>query len=78
MPSTYVCNGANQASDRRAGGIVFLGKVRSGETLIAEAQEAGARGASRGDASCGRTADGRAIAEFTGYSRTIGRSVVDV
>ncbi len=74
----YVCNGANHASVAAQASIVFLDKVRAGETLIAEASEvarAGRAGVTRVAVSAG---DGRKVAEFTGYSRTLGGPVVEV
>jgi acyl-CoA thioesterase len=74
----YVCNGANHASMAAQASIVFLDKVREGETLIAEAMEV----AREGRAGVTRVAvtadDGRKVAEFTGYSRTLGGAVVEV
>ena len=40
----YVCNGANHASVAAQASIVFLDKVREGETLIAEATEVAREG----------------------------------
>src|ERR671921_876385 len=40
----YVCNGANHASMAAQASIVFLDKVREGETLIAEATEVAREG----------------------------------
>src|SRR5437764_12573145 len=40
----YVCNGANRASVAAQASIVFLDKVREGETLIAEASEVAREG----------------------------------
>jgi acyl-CoA thioesterase len=74
----YVCNGANHASMAAQASIVFLDKVREGEILIAEAQEVVREGRAGVTRVAVRTADGRAIAEFTGYSRTLGRAVVEV
>jgi acyl-CoA thioesterase len=74
----YVCNGANHASMAAQASIVFLDKVREGETLIAEAQEVAREGRAGVTRVAVRTADGRAIAEFTGYSRTLGGAVVEV
>lgn len=74
----YVCNGANQASMAAQASIVFLDKVREGETLIAEAQEVAREGRAGVTRVTVRASDGRNIAEFTGYSRTIGGAVVDV
>lgn len=74
----YVCNGANHASMAAQASIVFLDKVRQGETLIAEAQEVareGRAGVTRVSVSAG---DGRTVAEFTGYSRTLGGAVVEI
>nr|NUR37623.1 hydroxyphenylacetyl-CoA thioesterase PaaI [Sphingomonas sp.] len=74
----YVCNGANHASMAAQASIIFLDKVREGETLIAEAQEVareGRGGVTRVTVGAG---DGRIIAEFTGYSRTLGGAVVDI
>jgi len=74
----YVCNGSNQASVAAQASIVFLDKVREGETLIAEATEVAREGRAGVTRAVVRTQDGRAIAEFTGYSRTLGGAVVDV
>ena len=74
----YVCNGANAKSVAAQAGIVFLGSASEGETLIAEAQELAHEGRSGVTRVAVRTADGRAVAEFTGYSRSIGGAVVEV
>jgi acyl-CoA thioesterase len=74
----YVCNGANHASMAAQASIVFLDKVREGEILIAEAKEVAREGRAGVTRVAVRTADGRAIAEFTGYSRTLGGAVVEV
>ena len=74
----YVCNGANHASVAAQASIVFLDKVSEGETLVAEATEVAREGRAGVTRVAVRTADGRAIAEFTGYSRTPGGSVVDI
>ena len=58
--------------------IVFLDKVREGETLIAEAEEAAREGRGGVTRVAVRSADGRAVAEFTGYSRTMGGAVVEI
>ena len=74
----YVCNGANHASMAAQASIVFLDKVREGEMLIAEGTEV----AREGRAGVTRVAviagDGRTVAEFTGYSRTLGGAVLEV
>jgi acyl-CoA thioesterase len=73
----YVCNGANHASVAAQASIVFLDKVREGETLIAEATEVAREGRAGVTRVAVRTGDGRAIAEFTGYSRTLGGPVIE-
>ena len=72
----YVCNGANHATVAAQASIVFLDKVREGETLIAEATEVAKEGRAGVTRVAVRAGDGRAIAEFTGYSRTLGGSVI--
>jgi acyl-CoA thioesterase len=74
----YVCNGANHASVAAQASIVFLDKVREGETLVAEASEVAREGRAGVTRVAVRTSDGRAIAEFTGYSRTLGGPVVEL
>jgi acyl-CoA thioesterase len=74
----YVCNGRNERAVAAQASVVFLGKAEAGETLVAEAEEiatAGRTGVTRVSV---KTADDRAVAEFTGYSRTIGGAVVEV
>jgi acyl-CoA thioesterase len=72
----YVCNGGNHASVAAQASIVFLDKVAEGETLVAEAEEVVREGRAGVTRVAVRTADGRPIAEFTGYSRTLGGSVI--
>src|SRR5438270_9588782 len=74
----YVCNGRNEKTVAAQAGIVFLGSAREGEVLIAEAEELASEGRSGVTRVSVRTSQGRAIAEFTGYSRTIGGAVVEV
>lgn len=73
----YVCNGANHATVAAQASIVFLDKVREGETLIAEATEVAHEGRAGVTRVAVRADDGRAVAEFTGYSRTLGGPVID-
>ena len=73
----YVCNGANHATVAAQASIVFLDKVREGETLIAEATEVAKEGRAGVTRVAVRADDGRTVAEFTGYSRTLGGSVID-
>ena len=72
----YVCNGSNQASVAAQASIVFLGKAADGEILIAEAVETAREGRAGVTHVSVRTKEGRAVAEFTGYSRTIGGAVI--
>ena len=74
----YVCNGDNNRTVAAQAGIVFLGSAEAGETLIAEAQEVASAGRSGVTRVSVKTATGRDIAEFTGYSRTIGGAVVEI
>ncbi len=74
----YVCNGANHASVAAQASIVFLDKVRDGETLVAEAVETARQGRAGVTRVAVRAGDGRAVAEFTGYSRTLGGPAVDI
>jgi acyl-CoA thioesterase len=73
----YVCNGRNEKSVAAQASIVFLGSAAEGETLVAEAEEVAAVGRSGVTRVAVRTSDGRSIAEFTGYSRTVGGAVVE-
>jgi acyl-CoA thioesterase len=73
----YVCNGANHASVAAQASIVFLDKVKEGETLVAEATEVAREGRAGVTRVAVRVAeDGRTVAEFTGYSRTLGGPVI--
>jgi acyl-CoA thioesterase len=72
----YVCNGANHASVAAQASIVYLDKVAEGETLIAEGEEVAREGRAGVTRVSVRTSDGRKVAEFTGYSRTLGGEVV--
>ena len=74
----YVCNGANHASMAAQASIVFLDKVREGETLIAEAGQVAREGRAGVTRVAVRADDGRTVAEFTGYSRTLGGAVVEI
>ncbi len=74
----YVCNGGNEKTVAAQASIIFLGSAQEGETLVAEAQEFATAGRSGVTRVAVRTSDGRPVAEFTGYSRTVGGPVVDV
>src|SRR3982751_1784799 len=72
----YVCNGRNEKTVAAQASIVFLGSATEDETLIAEAEEVATAGRGGVTRVAVRTADGRTIAEFTGYSRTAGGAVI--
>jgi acyl-CoA thioesterase len=74
----YVCNGRNEKTVAAQASIVFLGSAGEGETLIAEAEEAATAGRSGVTRVSVRTSDGRPVAEFTGYSRTLGGPVAEI
>src|SRR3954452_19244031 len=72
----YVCNGGNEKTVAAQASIVFLGSATEGETLIAVAEEAATAGRNGLTRVSIATGDGRPIAEFTGYSRTLGGTIV--
>lgn len=74
----YVCNGRNEKAVAAQASIVFLDSASEGETLIAEGEEAATAGRSGVTRVTVRTKDGRAIAEFTGHSRTLGGAVTQL
>ena len=74
----YVCNGRNERTVAAQANIVFLDAAKEGETLIAEGEEVSRVGRSGVTRVNVRTDDGRSIAEFTGYSRTLGGPVVEI
>ena len=74
----YVCNGGNERTVAAQASIVFLDAAKEGETLIAEGEELSRVGRSGVTRVRVRTEEGRPVAEFTGYSRTIGGTLVDV
>ena len=74
----YVCNGKNERTVAAQASIIFLGSAQAGETLIAEGEQMAGVGRSGVTRVAVRTEDGRPIAEFTGYSRTIGGAVVEI
>ena len=72
----YACNSRDVRTVAAQAGIVFLDQARQGETLIAEAQETALVGRSGVCHVAVRTSEGRAIADFTGFSRSLGGSVL--
>ena len=73
----YACNSRNESTVAQSATISFLAPALPGDTLIAEAREVSKVGRSGVYAVSVRAADGRAIAEFTGLSRTIGGAVIN-
>jgi acyl-CoA thioesterase len=73
----YACNSRNLRTVAAQASIVFLEAARQGDVLIAEARERALVGRSGVYDVSVRTAEGRAIAEFTGFSRSVGGDVVD-
>jgi acyl-CoA thioesterase len=74
----YACNSRNAKTVAAQASIVFLGTAHEGETLVAEAEETASAGRSGVSRVAVRTSDGRPVAEFSGYSRTIGGAIVSV
>ena len=73
----YVCNGRNLRSVAAQASITFLDRAREGEVLIAEGREQALVGRSGVTHVSVRTEDGRAIAEFTGFSRSLGGALIE-
>jgi len=74
----YICNGRNERTVAAQASIIFLDAAKEGQTLVAEGEEVSRVGRSGVTRVTVRTGDGRPIAEFTGYSRTIGGAVVEI
>ncbi len=73
----WACNGRNVVTFAQNATISFLSKAEPGETLVAEAREAGVAGRS-GVYEVRVTADdGRIVAVFQGLSRTGGGKVIE-
>ena len=72
----YACNGRNVRTVAAQASIVFLDAAREGETLVAEAEERALAGRSGVYIVSVRGEGGRAIAEFQGYSRSLGGPVI--
>ena len=73
----YACNSRNLRTVAAQATIAFLDAGREGDVLIAEAQETALVGRSGVCNVSVRTEDGRAIAQFQGFSRSIGGAVID-
>jgi acyl-CoA thioesterase len=72
----YACNSRNLRSVAAQASIVYLEPAREGDVLIAEAEERALVGRSGVCNVSVRSADGRAIAEFTGFSRSVGGQII--
>jgi acyl-CoA thioesterase len=72
----YACNSRNLRTVAAQASITFLDAAREGEVLVAEAREVALVGRSGVCNVSVRSADGRAIAEFQGFSRTVGGAVI--
>jgi acyl-CoA thioesterase len=72
----YACNGRNLRSVAAQASIVFLDAALEGETLVAEAREQALVGRSGVYNVSVKGGDGRAIAEFQGFSRSLGGPVI--
>jgi acyl-CoA thioesterase len=72
----YACNSRNLRTVAAQASIVFLDAAGDGEVLVAEAVEAALVGRSGVCNVKVRTADGRAIAEFQGFSRSLGGNLI--
>ncbi len=72
----YACNGRNVKTVAAQASIVFLDAAREGERLVAEAREQALAGRAGVYHVGVRGEDGRAIAEFQGYSRSLGGPVI--
>jgi acyl-CoA thioesterase len=72
----YVCNGRNLRTVAAQASIVYLEPAREGDVLIAEAGERALVGRSGVYDVSVRTTDGRTIAEFTGFSRSVGGTII--
>jgi acyl-CoA thioesterase len=73
----YACNSRNVTTVAAQASVVFLDAAKEGEMLVAEAREVALAGRSGVTHVSVRGADGRAIAEFQGCSRTLGGPVVE-
>jgi acyl-CoA thioesterase len=72
----YACNSRNLRTVAAQASIVFLDQAREDEVLIAEAREQALVGRSGVYGVSVRTAEGRAIAEFHGFSRSLGGQLI--
>jgi acyl-CoA thioesterase len=74
----YACNSRNMRSVGAQATMVFLDGAEEGEVLVAEAHEASLVGRSGVYNVSVRTDAGRPVAEFQGFSRSIGGPYVEL
>lgn len=74
----YACNSRNLRTVGAQATMIFLDGAEEGEVLVAEAQEAALVGRSGVYNVSVRTDQGRAIAEFQGFSRSIGGAFIEL
>jgi acyl-CoA thioesterase len=72
----YACNSRNVRTVAAQASIIFLEPAREGEVLVAEAEEQALVGRSGVYHVSVRSGDGRAVAEFTGFSRSVGGEII--
>ena len=73
----YACNSRNVRTVAAQASIVFLNAARDGEMLVAEAREEALAGRSGVYTVKVTGEEGRPIASFQGFSRTIGGAVIE-
>lgn len=74
----YACNSRNLRTVGAQATMVFLDGAEEGEVLVAEAQESALVGRSGVYNVSVRTEQGRAVAEFQGFSRSIGGAFIQI
>jgi acyl-CoA thioesterase len=72
----YACNSRNVTTVAAQASILFLAPARAGEVLVAEAVERQVAGRSGSYMVAVSTAEGRAIADFQGLSRSVGGPII--
>ncbi|MBI3437113.1 MAG: hydroxyphenylacetyl-CoA thioesterase PaaI [Proteobacteria bacterium] len=72
----YACNSRNEATVAQNATIAFLAPARAGDVLVAEAKELSRAGKNGVYQVSVKTAAGRVVAEFTGFSRTVSGAVL--
>jgi acyl-CoA thioesterase len=72
----YACNSRNVRTVAAQASIIFLDAAQDGEALVAEAEEQALAGRSGVYSVRVSGEDGRPVASFQGYSRTIGGAII--